>query len=97
MTKRADWSRHVAEWKASGLSGHEFSEGREFSAQQLYSWSSKLSRPAKGTVRVARVLTASSQSEPVRRWMVEVTRARVHASDLSEVRTILETALGPAQ
>lgn len=44
MSKAAEWSIRVAEWRASGLTSKEFCKGREYSAQNLLYWSSALRR-----------------------------------------------------
>lgn len=35
-------NRHVAEWRASGLSAEEFSKPRGFTRERLWAWSSRL-------------------------------------------------------
>jgi hypothetical protein len=44
MSKAAEWSVRVAEWRASGLTSKEFCKEREYSAQHLLYWSSTLKR-----------------------------------------------------
>jgi transposase len=66
MSKAAEWSVRVAEWRASGLTAKEFCQAREYSAQNLLYWSSTLRR------------RASEQGRPGR----DVTLARVIRRDL---------------
>jgi hypothetical protein len=44
MSKAAEWSARVAEWRASGLTSKEFCKEREYSASHLLYWSSTLRR-----------------------------------------------------
>jgi hypothetical protein len=44
MSRAAEWSARVAEWRASGLTSKEFCREREYSAQNLLYWSSTLRR-----------------------------------------------------
>jgi hypothetical protein len=48
------WSERVGEWKASGQSADEFSQGREFKASTLRWWASRIGRGAVGERRKAR-------------------------------------------
>jgi len=41
---RAEWSRLVDEWRASGESAEEFSASRDFSKTTLYWWASALNK-----------------------------------------------------
>jgi hypothetical protein len=50
MSKAAEWSARVAEWRASGLTSKEFCKEREYSASHLLYWSSTLRRKG-GDVR----------------------------------------------
>jgi hypothetical protein len=50
MSKAAEWSVRVSEWRASGLTSKEFCKEREYSASHLLYWSSKL-RSKDGDVR----------------------------------------------
>jgi hypothetical protein len=52
------WSARVAEWKGSGLTAKQFSEGREFKASTLVYWASCLRR--------GRVGAASRDARPPR-------------------------------
>jgi hypothetical protein len=70
MSRAAEWSVRVAEWRASGLTSKEFCKEREYSAQHLLYWSSTLRR--KGTVQ--------QQQRPGR----DVTLARVVRRDHRE-------------
>jgi hypothetical protein len=71
MSKAAEWSARVAEWRASGLTSKEFCKEREYSASHLLYWSSKLrskngdarQRPGRD-VALARVVRRD-QREPV--------------------------------
>lgn len=54
MSKRAEWSARVAEWRASGLTSKRFCEGREYSAQNLLYWSSILRRKGGAQRRAGR-------------------------------------------
>lgn len=71
MSRAAEWSVRVAEWRASGLTSKEFCKGREYSASHLLYWSSKLrskngdarQRPGRD-VALARVVRRD-QREPV--------------------------------
>lgn len=65
MADAAAWERRVAEWRASGLTSHAFSAGREFTAGGLRHWAYRLGKTRKQTgrkpaVRMARVLRVPS-------------------------------------
>jgi transposase len=61
MAKAAEWTKRVAEWRASGLKAQDFCVDRDYSAKSLWHWSSKLGRAAeehharKPAVRLVRV------------------------------------------
>lgn len=64
MAKASEWSKRVAEWRASGLSAAKFCAAHGYSVKGLWHWSSKLgranrtvSRP-RGVVHLARVVRA---------------------------------------
>lgn len=42
MTTSAEWSDHVAAWRASGLSAEAYCKDKPFSKKSLWVWSSKL-------------------------------------------------------
>jgi hypothetical protein len=48
MSKAAEWSARVAQWRASGLTSKEFCKEREYSASHLLYWSSTLRRKGAG-------------------------------------------------
>jgi hypothetical protein len=48
MSRAAEWSVRVAEWRASGLTSKEFCKEREYSASHLLYWSSTLRRKGGG-------------------------------------------------
>lgn len=62
MAKAEEWTKRVAEWRASGLKAKDFCAARGYSAKCLWHWSSKLGgsartagrKPAVRLVRVAR-------------------------------------------
>ena len=43
-TKCDEWVERVQDWKASGLSARQFSEGKDFRAGRLRGWSCELAR-----------------------------------------------------
>ena len=69
MSKAAEWSVRVAEWRASGLTSKAFCKEREYSPQNLLYWSSTLrrksgvERSAGRDVALARVIRRE-HSEP---------------------------------
>jgi hypothetical protein len=70
MADAATWERRVAEWRASGLTSHAFSAGREFTAGGLRHWAHRLGKTRKQArnapaVRMARVVRVSSSPAPV--------------------------------
>jgi transposase len=70
MTKEAEWTKRVAEWRSSGLTAAEFCASHDYSAKTLWYWSSKLGRASRDTtgtpsvrlVRVARQRVAPTPS-----------------------------------
>lgn len=75
MAKRAEWTQHVAEWKASGQSGKQFSEERGLPLRSLFWWSSHLKREEEkrtGVMRIARVVCADSAPRRDEHSSVEV-------------------------
>ena len=69
MADAATWGRRVAEWRASGLTSHAFSAGREFTAGGLRHWAYRLGKTRKqarsaAAVRIARVVRVASSPPP---------------------------------
>jgi transposase len=69
MADAATWGRRVAEWRASGLTSHAFSVGREFTAGGLRHWAYRLGKTRKqarsvSAVRMARVVRVASSPAP---------------------------------
>ena len=75
MADAKTWAERIAEWHASGLSAARFTEGRDFSAHQLWNWKSRLGKEAAAAeakrtsgavkqvdVRVARVVRMRRQT-----------------------------------
>lgn len=103
MAKADEWTRRVAEWRASGLKAKDFCVNREYSAKNLWHWSSKLGRAEAGgaerktavkLVRVTRrsstVVTPTAASSMV----VEIDGARLtllKRIDADALRTVMET------
>jgi transposase len=62
MSSKAEWTKRVEAWTASGKSAREFCEGRDYSAKSLqwWGWHLRKARHAKGVrdehVRFARVV-----------------------------------------
>jgi hypothetical protein len=54
MSKAAEWSMRVAEWRASGMTAKTFCTEREYSAQHLLHWSSVLQRREREQQRTGR-------------------------------------------
>ncbi len=87
MTRAAEWSVRVAEWRASGLTSKEFCKEREYSAQHLLYWSSTLRRKGGGAqprpgrkVTLARVIRRAPEEQAVgtpAAIIVRTKRARV--------------------
>jgi hypothetical protein len=79
------WSERVCEWKGSGLTAKQFSEGREFKASTLVYWASCLRRGRVGAAaggkrqprvpRMARVVRTTAT--PAESIVVSVGSARV--------------------
>lgn len=76
MTKqvgRAEWSKRLRRWRASGLSSREFAAGEGFNPKTLLWWSSKLRResdssselPSTPTLSFVEV-TGIASSSPIR-------------------------------
>lgn len=61
MASRAEWSRRVLSWKASGLTAAEFAASRGWSPATLRWWASRLNRQAPATIAVpfARLVATS--------------------------------------
>jgi transposase len=103
MAKADEWAKRVAEWRASGLKAAEFCVDREYSAKNLWHWSSKLG-PAEGgrdarkpAVRLVRVKRRSSRAVPLTaasNMVIEMNGARLtlHGQiDADALRTVVET------
>jgi hypothetical protein len=80
------WAARVEAWRHSGLSARAFSEGKEFTANGLHYWASRLRRTesatqAKPKVRLARVVpipaAAAVEREVDTPIVVEVAGVRV--------------------
>lgn len=105
MAKAAEWTKRVAEWRASGLKAQEFCAGRGYSAKCLWHWSSKLGRadagapirkPAVRLMRVARQRAASTPSAAsvASNMVVEMdgVRLTLHGQvDAQALRTVVTT------
>jgi transposase len=76
MAKAAEWTKRVAEWRASGVQAQEFCAGRGYSAKCLWHWSSKLGRAGAG---------ASTREPAVRLVRVERQRAAPTPSAASDM------------
>jgi transposase len=79
MAKAAEWTKRVAEWRASGVKAQEFCAGRGYSAKCLWHWSSKLGRASAG---------ASTREPAVR--LVRVERQRVESTPSAASNMIVE-------
>jgi hypothetical protein len=103
MANATEWSARVQEWRASGQSSEEFSQGKGYSAKGLRTWSSKLQRRAEPqasqqSVALARVVRRSS-SEPslgLQPVVIHVGKARVEVPCGAE-RATLPVVLGAHQ
>ena len=96
MTNTDEWKKHVADWRASGLTGEQFSKERGLSKTRLWAWSSRLRKaerkPAEA-VGLARVIRATP-SEGDRSVTVELHGARVVVRtgvDRATLVTVLES------
>ena len=89
MSKAAEWTARVAEWRASGWTAKEFCREREYSAQNLLYWSSTLRRKereqshAGRDVALARVVRRDHHERPSKTPAAIVVRTR---TALVEVR-----------
>lgn len=77
MASRAEWEKHVTEWKRSGLTSGAFAARRGLNPRTLLWWSSTLRCPAARNVRRA----------------AEVGFARVMAVDDAAARSVEPAAL----
>lgn len=102
MAKADEWTRRVAEWRASGLSASEFCAERGYTAKSLWHWSSKLGRagdktpkrtPAVRLVRVAREpATVPPPAAPSMVVEMEGARLTLHGQvDADALRTVMAT------
>ena len=88
MTKAAEWSVRVKQWRASGRSAREYCRGKDFTAATLLWWSSRLRRAGAGPgaatapVRLARVVRLAERDDGARTApiVVHVGGARVEVS-----------------
>lgn len=96
MTNTDEWKKHVAEWRASGLSAEEFSKEHGLSKTRLWAWSSRLrkaERIAAGGVPLARVIRQTSPERNEGSVTVELHGARVVVRagvDRATLATVLE-------
>jgi hypothetical protein len=60
------WSARVREWKSSGLTAKQFSEGREFKGSTLVYWASCLRRGRVGAASDARLPRVPRMARVVR-------------------------------
>ena len=106
MSSKAEWTKRVEAWAASGKSAREFCEGRDYSPKSLQWWGWRLrgARRAKGVrnepLRFARVVrkrsgvAAASTSTAV--LVVHVGGARVEIGapvDRTALATVLDALL----
>jgi hypothetical protein len=102
MAKAAEWTKRVAEWRASGLKAQEFCAGRGYSAKCLWRWSSKLggtggrASTRKAAVRLMRVELQRAASTPsaASDMVVEMdgVRLTLHGQvDAQALRTVMTT------
>jgi hypothetical protein len=96
------WSARVDEWRGSGKSAREFSQGKGFSAGGLRYWASRLGKGSQGArsrqARLARVVCAPKPA-PVTETpiMVEVGGARLgirRGFDPGVLRSVLDVLGG---
>lgn len=77
------WKKRVANWRASGQTAREFSEGKPWSPKTLQWWSSRLgrepmaARPAAPVVRVAQLVRAPTAEHARGAVVIEVLDARL--------------------
>lgn len=74
MTTEAKWRARVTAWRASGLTARVFCDGKEYTANGLRYWSSRLRKLA-----VEAVGEGGTEAEEVR--MVRLVRAPTAAED----------------
>lgn len=77
MVKRAEWEQRIADWKSSGLSAEKFCADKDFTAQNLFNWSSRLKQKTKPAMRLARLVrtpAARPETDPV---VIEISGARL--------------------
>ena len=98
----AEWGERVAAWRASGKSSREFCVGREYSANALLAWSSRLGRRARRgpqTVPFGRVVVEKRCETPQRgaAVVVQVGGARFEitaGTDRTTLATVFDVLLG---
>lgn len=103
MTKRDEWTRRVAEWRASGQTSEAFTEGKPFTAGGLRHWASRLKtrpppRKVLRMVRLRRTRRAVATASPGTgsSLVVELGAARVVVRpgfDRALLAAVLEVAL----
>ncbi len=104
MTRRDEWARRVAEWRASGQTSTAFAEGKAFTASGLRHWAHRLSKePSPRRLRVVRVERQLQAAEPTASadtsLVVEVGPARVVVRpgfDRALLAAVLEVVLAAA-
>jgi transposase len=106
MSSKAEWTKRVEAWAASGKSAREFCEGRDYSPKSLQWWSWRLreARPVKGArnqhVRFARVVRKRGGGAAAGAGLVvHVGGARVEigaAVDRTTLATVLDVLLATA-
>lgn len=84
MSRASEWEVRVAEWRASGLTAKDFCLEREYSAQNLLSWSSTLQRRDREQPRAGRDVTLA---RVVRREHADPTRKKTSAAIVVRTRT----------
>ena len=103
MATASEWAERVAAWRASGKVAREFCVGREYSANALLTWSSRLGRRARPgsqkTVPFGRVVGEKPRETPQRgaAVVVQVGGARFEVTagtDRTTLATVFDVLRG---
>ena len=88
MDKVKYWTKHLADWQASGLSQKDYCAQQDIKAHNLYYWRQKLATGKKQTQRLIPVMV--QQATPVRVVLCDRTIIELSSDNLSTVLLTLK-------
>jgi hypothetical protein len=103
-TPRAEWSKRVARWRASGLTASEFASRHGFNVTTLRWWSSRLGRASKASptsslspLTFVEMTGAVLSREPIELALPSGVRVRVpHDFDAGALERLLDVLARPS-